>query len=343
MLKPTTVRRRAGLSTLLSLAIAMAGGLALPASAADIAPAHAHSFRFDIPRQSLDSALVAFSAITRTQVLVAGELTRGVQSPGLAGSFGQNEALSRLLAGTGLSARFVDADTVTLEKPQAGNGALELGATTIISNQLGAITEGSQSYTPGTIATATRLVLTPRETPQSISVITRQEMDDFNLTSIDDVMRRTPGVSVATLDTERTDYYARGFAINNFQYDGIPMQRSIGYSAGNTLSDMAIYDRVEVLKGSTGLLTGSGDPGATINLIRKKPTYEFQGHASIGAGTWDNYRSELDLGGPLNESGTVRGRAVAAYQDKQSHLDHYQRKTSVFYGVLELDLSPEPC
>ncbi|MGO4781616.1 TonB-dependent siderophore receptor, partial [Lysobacter sp. 2RAB21] len=57
----------------------------------------------------------------------------------------------------------------------------------VTANQLGTVTEGSGAYTPGTIATATRLVLTPRQTPQTISVITRQEMDDFGLTGIDDV------------------------------------------------------------------------------------------------------------------------------------------------------------
>ncbi|MCY1288147.1 Ferripyoverdine receptor [compost metagenome] len=336
-----SVVRRAGLPALLSLAAALVISPAPSTLVAETRQAQSSTYRFDIPAQSLDGALATFSMATRVQVLVSGELTRGLHSPGLSGSYGQTEALSRLLAGTGLAARFVDGDTVTLERTVEAGGALELGATAITSNQLGAITEHSQSYTPGTIATATRLVLTPRETPQSISVVTRQEMDDFNLTAIDDVMRHTPGVSIVTLDSERTDYYARGFAIQNFQYDGIPMQRNSGYSSGNTLSDMAIYDRVEVLKGATGLLTGSGDPGATINLIRKKPTSELQGHGTLGAGSWDNYRTELDFSGPLTDSGNVRGRAVAAYQDKHSHLDRYQRKTSVFYGILEVDLSPD--
>jgi outer membrane receptor for ferric coprogen and ferric-rhodotorulic acid len=147
-------------------------------------------------------------------------------------------------------------------------------------------------------------------------------------------------VSVVTYDSERTVYYARGFAINNFQYDGIPMLRDSGYSAGNTLSDTSIYDRVEVLKGATGLLTGSGDPGATINLVRKKPTREFQGHATLGAGSWGSYRGELDLSGALNEAGSVRGRVMAARQDRHTQLDHYSRDASVFYGILEADLGP---
>ncbi|NER61627.1 TonB-dependent siderophore receptor, partial [Pseudomonas sp. MAFF212428] len=102
-----------------------------------------------------------------------------------------------------------------------------------------------------------------------------------------------------------------------------------------------IYDRVEVLKGATGLLTGAGSLGATINLVRKKPTADFKGHFTLGAGSWDNYRSEIDLSGPLTDSGNVRGRAVAAYQDKHSFMDHYQRKTNVYYGILEFDLSPD--
>lgn len=111
-------------------------------------------------------------------------------------------------------------------------------------------------------------------------------------------MEHTPGVSIVTYDSERTEYYARGFAIQNFQYDGIPMMRDSAYSAGNTLSDMVMYDRVEVLKGATGLLTGAGTPGATINLIRKKPTRGFQGHVTASAGSRDSYRTEIDLSGP---------------------------------------------
>jgi len=208
----------------------------------------------------------------------------------------------------------------------------------VTANQLGTVTEYSGSYTPGTIATATRLVLSPRQTPQSISVITRQEMNDFGLNGIDDVMKVTPGISIVTYDSERTEYYARGFAVQNFQYDGIPMARDSAYSAGNTLSDMAIYDRVEVLKGATGLLTGMGDPGATINLIRKKPTHAFTGRVGLGIGSWDSYRAEVDVSGPLTESGRVRGRAVAAQQDKHSNVDHYQRTNKVFYGILEADI-----
>ncbi|WP_245362800.1 MULTISPECIES: TonB-dependent siderophore receptor [Pseudomonas] len=308
-------------------------------------PAHADDGnvrQYHIGAGDLGAALTRFASESGVVLSFDPTLTRGQATTGLDGAYAVDTGLQVLLANSGLQAVREDDGRYSLRPRLSDASVLELGTTEIVSNQLGTISEGTGSYTPGSIATATRLVLTPRETPQSITVVTRQHMNDFGLNSVDDVMRHTPGITVSAFDTERSNYYARGFSINNFQYDGIPSTaRNVGYSAGNTLSDMAIYDRVEVLKGATGLLTGAGSLGATINLVRKKPTAQFQGHASLGVGSWDNYRSELDLSGPLTESGNVRGRAVAAYQDKQSFMDRYSRKTPVYYGILEFDLSPD--
>lgn len=334
---------RALRAALLSLTLAGPLAVVLPQSA-HAQSASLHSYR--IPAGPLDAALTGFAAAANITLSFAAEQTRDLRTAGLNGEYTPAAGLARLLAGSGLEAvhrgagNYVLRTAAKAEADSAGSSETTLASVRVTANQLGEITEGSGSYTPGAIATATRLVLTPRETPQSISVVTRQEMDDFNLTSIDAVMSHTPGVSIVTYDSERTEYYARGFAIQNFQYDGIPMRRDSSYSAGNTLSDTAIYDRIEVLKGATGLLTGTGDPGATINLIRKKPTRNFQGEVSLSAGTWDTYRTQLDLSGALNPAGSLRGRAVAAYQDKHSQMDGYERKTSTLYGILEADLSP---
>ncbi|WP_188394899.1 TonB-dependent siderophore receptor [Oxalicibacterium flavum] len=299
---------------------------------------------YTIPAGSLAEALSLFAQQSGTPLSFEADRLQGLQTRGLQGNYSVERGYYVLLQGSGFRIGKTPAGYVLLPAASnAGDAAPDdsvLPQVTVMANQLGEISEGTGSYTAGAIATATRLVLTPRETPQSVSVITRQKMDDFNLTSIDSVMAHTPGISIVTWDSERTEYYSRGFAIQNFQYDGIPMQRDSAYSAGNTLSDMAIYDRVEVLKGATGLLTGSGDPGATINLVRKKPTRQFQGHVAVGAGSWDNYRTEVDVGGAVNESGSLRARAVATYQDRHSHLDRYQRDTTVFYGILEADLGP---
>ena len=288
----------------------------------------------------LGKALSQFGVQAGVTISFDTEQARHLTTGGLQGAYSVEEGLARLLANSGLQAQRQSNGGYVLVTATA-QAALELGATQVTANQLGTVTEDSGSYTPGTIATATRLVLTPRQTPQSISVVTRQAMDDFSLKSIDDVMRYTPGITVATYDSERTAYFSRGFAIQNFQYDGIPILQDAQYSSGHTLTDTVMYDRVEILKGATGLLTGAGGSGGTINMVRKKPTSAFKGYIDLGAGSWDNYRSEIDISGPLTETGNVRGRAVAAYQDKHTFLDHYQRKTNVYYGILEFDLSPD--
>ncbi|WP_309475118.1 TonB-dependent siderophore receptor [Pseudomonas donghuensis] len=248
-------------------------------------------------------------------------------------------AIALCAASAGLHAATPEDDTEPVDVHH--HHVWELGETRVISNQLGTITEGNGSYTPGTIATATRLVLTPKQTPQSISVVTRQFMDDFNLNAIDEVMRHTPGITVSRLDSERTTYYSRGYSIQNYQYDGIPTLDNGVNAAGNNLSDTAIYDRIEVIKGANGLLSGAGKPGAAINFVRKKPTADFNAHIGASGGSWDNYRSELDVSGALNDSASVRARAVAAFQDKHSFQDHYERKTSVYYGIVEMDLDDD--
>ncbi|WP_455929670.1 TonB-dependent siderophore receptor [Pseudomonas fluorescens] len=313
---------------------AIAFALALPVAGY----VQAQEVELNVPAQPLGSALQEFGRQTNLQVLYSPTDVEGKRSHAIKGKLQPGQAMTTLLTGTGIS---YDLQGSSFTISAAKTSALELGATQVTANQLGTITEGSGSYTPGTIATATRLVLSPRETPQSISVVTRQAMDDFNLKSIDDVMRHTPGITVAAYDSERTSYFSRGFAIQNFQYDGIPILQDAQYSSGHTLTDTVIYDRVEILKGATGLLTGAGGPGGTINMVRKKPTSEFKGYVDLGAGSWDNYRSEIDVSGPLTETGNVRGRAVAAYQDKHSFLDHYQRQTNVYYGILEFDLAPD--
>ncbi|WLH86702.1 TonB-dependent siderophore receptor [Pseudomonas sp. FP2338] len=339
---PSNPRGRFGLlkSAPLSLAIFAASTLSTHLAQADTVNVAAQAY--DIPAGPLGTSLNRFAQQAAVAIVFQPQALEGLQSPGLKGTFATQDGFDRLLQGSGYRA-VKGAQGYALQAiATASSGTMELGPTEVTATQLGNVTEGTGSYTPGTIATSTRLILTPKQTPQSVSVVTRQHMDDFGLNNVDDVMRHTPGITVSAFDTERSNYYARGFSINNFQYDGIPSTaRNVAYSAGNTLSDMAIYDRVEVLKGATGLLTGAGSLGATINLVRKKPTADFQGHATLGAGSWDNYRSELDVSGPMTDSGNVRGRAVAAYQDKRSFMDRYSRKSPTYYGIMEFDLSPD--
>ena len=138
--------------------------------------------------------------------------------------------------------------------------------------------------------TATKLGISIKETPQSVRVVTRALMDDFSLDDVNQVLETTPGVSVEKIETDRTYYKARGFDILNFQVDslGLPQERG---SLQGTL-DTAIYQRIEVVMGANGMMTGAGNPSATVNFIRKRPTADLRADVSVTAGSWSNKRVE---------------------------------------------------
>ncbi len=213
--------------------------------------------------------------------------------------------------------------------------AYELGATSITAEGLGTTTEHTGAYTTGSMSTATKLNLSIKETPQSISVISRQQMDDFNLNTLTDALRQTTGVTVQHLDSDRASYSSRGYSISNFQIDG--MLNTFGRMKSD--ADTIIYDRIEVVRGATGLTTGAGDPSATVNMIRKRPTTEWQAKTGVSGASHDNYYSYIDVAGPLAFDGRLRGRTVLAYRDSQSFRDSYAMQREVGYGILEADLT----
>ncbi|HEY0332711.1 MAG TPA: TonB-dependent siderophore receptor [Stenotrophomonas sp.] len=184
-------------------------------------------------------------------------------------------------------------------------------------------------------STTTRLPITVRQTPQSISVVDAQQLQEQSLFDIDEVMRNIPGVNVSFYDTQRPLYYARGFQITDFQVDGLPT-----YS-GNTNQeyDTAFYDRIEVIRGANGLLSGTGVPSATVNLFRKRPGKEFDASFAVSAGSWDYRRMQADVNAPLTHDGRFRARAVAAYEDRDYYYDRYHEQKSAAMAVLEGDLT----
>ncbi|AIZ32697.1 TonB-dependent siderophore receptor [Pseudomonas parafulva] len=230
------------------------------------------------------------------------------------------------------------ANAMAEDAPNAG--VLELGATEISDNRLGSTTEGTTSYTTGAMETATKLPLSLRETPQAVTVVTRQRMDDQNMTSINDVARYTPGLFLnQSSGPGRQTYTARGFDVDNLMYDGIPSAYT-GWVVG-AQPNLAMFDRVEVVRGATGLVTGAGTPSAAINLVRKRPLPGQAVTLTGAAGTWDNYRGELDASSPLNDSGTLRGRVVTSWQDSNGFRDGQQENHGLFYAVSEADLSDD--
>ncbi|WP_164136429.1 TonB-dependent siderophore receptor [Stenotrophomonas maltophilia] len=216
------------------------------------------------------------------------------------------------------------------------DGTAESSARTLDTVKVTADGEIPSSYTVKNARSATRLDLSLRETPQSVTVITRQRLDDMGLFSLSDVMGQVTGVSVSVTDSERINYVSRGYTIDNFQIDG--MLNTFGGSV-KTNTDNVIYERIEVIRGATGLTTGAGDPSGTISMIRKRPTDTFQMGANLTVGRWGNRRLEADLGGPVAWDGRVRARVVAAKQQSDSFRDVYSLDKDVFYGIVQADLS----
>ncbi|KFZ36638.1 porin [Shewanella mangrovi] len=191
-----------------------------------------------------------------------------------------------------------------------------------------------------TIDTATGLGLTLQETPQSVSIITDERIRDQALNTVVDVVNNSVGLSSSKTDNVRNGFSARGFTIQNYQIDGVPLSWSLGGDAGETVSDVSLYERVEVVRGATGLLTGAGDPSASINLVRKHAdATELSGYLQLDAGSWNKKQLTADVGSKLNSDGSIRGRLVAKYVDNDSFQQYYEDHKTILYGVVDADIT----
>ncbi|WP_338647035.1 TonB-dependent siderophore receptor [Pseudomonas sp. ML2-2023-3] len=298
----------------------------------------ADSHTFNIPQQPLASALNRLAAQSGLQVIFDGTLVVGKSSPGVVGTKEPEVALAEVLKGSGLTWRATGGNSVMLEKPPESGSTLQLGETSIQGRVMGEVTENTGSYTTGAMQTATKLPLTLRETPQSVSVVTRKRMDDKAMTTISDVVQSAPGIYLNNSGgAGRPTFSARGFDVDTIMYDGFPT--SFLTYLPSSEANLAMYDRVEIVRGATGLAQGAGSPAGAINLIRKRPPHEFQATLTGSAGSWDDYSSTLDIGGPLNENGTLRARTVISRQDANSFRDSVESDADLFYGVVDADLS----
>ncbi|HHA2687087.1 TPA: ferric-rhodotorulic acid/ferric-coprogen receptor FhuE [Stenotrophomonas maltophilia] len=202
--------------------------------------------------------------------------------------------------------------------------------------------ERAEGYSVRRTSAGTRFDLAPRQIPQSISIISHQRIEDQNLDDIIDVLANTTGVTSTQSDSERTEFYARGFYIDAYQFDGLPTQMVQNWSYGDSGLDLALYDRVEVVRGATGLLSGAGNPSASVNLIRKHAdSAELNGSVSVNVGSWGRTRTTVDVGSALNASGTVRGRVIGSYLDTDGQMDRYNQRKTLGYAVIDADLTPD--
>lgn len=180
---------------------------------------------------------------------------------------------------------------------------------------------------------ATGLDLEIKETPQSISVVTSEQMRDFRTTSINEALRMATGITVDEWETNRTSYSVRGFDIANTQVDGVGMPNGWGIVTGAV--DTYGYEKVELIRGANGLLTGVGNAAGTINFVRKRPTNEKKGEVNASYGSWNTKRIEADYSTPLNEDKSWAARIVAAREEGDSWLRSNSKERTFLYGVVD--------
>ena len=334
------------------LALAAALSLAAMGASAQVAPAPGQpAVALSIAAQPLAQALNDLARQSRMELMVQPALVAGRSAQAVNGSLTVREALDRLLAGSGLVG-VIEGTSIVVRRPPAAasSGAAGAAGETSLAEvkvqaqaEPSALTEHSGSYTTRQAGTSTPLGLSLRETPQSVSVITRQRMEDQGLTQLSDVVVQTPGLVFSQSGNQGSDtspIYSRGFSVNTYMIDGV-RQTDSNYSSIFQTNDMAMFDRVEVVRGASGLMNGIGTPGAAINMIRKRPTADFQASVRAEAGSWNHVRTEADIAGPINASGSVRGRLVAAAQDNDSYIDRLKERKKLLYGAVEADLTAQ--
>ncbi|MCB5185761.1 TonB-dependent receptor [Methylobacillus gramineus] len=297
---------------------------------------------FDIPAGSLTSVLNSFAQATGVVLSFDPALTAGKSSNGLKGSYTLKQGFDALLLNSRLQVAPTADGGYTLKTvpttSMQGNPAVLPEVAVSANVEADATTENSQSYTSNLVSMGKgqqRL----RDIPQSISIVTRQRIEDQNMTTVAEAMEQTTGVTVVSYGSGTSGLMMRGYQIQAIQVDGIAVNTDQG-TWGNSSFDLATYDRVEVLRGAAGLLQGAGEPGGTINLVRKRALSEFAIKTNFLAGSWDTYRGEFDVTGALDGEGRLRGRLVAMYDDRGSFINHVNSRKPLLYGTLEYDLAP---
>ncbi len=307
---------------------------------------------YNVPAGPLGTALLAFGQQAGIQFTVDITVTKGKRTAGIRGSMNAEQALGALLGGTGLTYRFTGPRTVEIETLPVTGDTRMLGPVRIEGAESGralagingssdaTATENSGSYTPEATALVSKTATALKDTPQSVSVMTRQRLDDQNLTDFRSVMEQLPGITVRQgANNLSNDFYSRGFEVRTYRVDGgAPASTAYFYQPN---FDMAMYDHVELLRGSDGMYSGYGEPGGIVNLVRKRPLDHNQALLDLQVGSWNDRRVSLDVTGPIPSLDGVRGRLVAVHQEQDFFYDVADVDNSMVYGVLETNVTDE--
>ena len=298
--------------------------LALLVAAIYSGSAFAQTKPIDISAQSLGGALTSLATQSGIQILFNADEVKGTKSVALHGQIAPEEALRKLLEGSGFVFGNTGKGTYVVQKLSVSESAAKVLPEVLVT------ADAVHGYKAAKATVAGKSAQTLREIPNSVSVLTRQQMDDQDMVSMVDAMQQITGVTVITNDNLTSQYLARGYGLG-VMYDGVTSFNGMNPSHQ---FDLPLYERIEVLRGPAGVLRGVGEPGGVVNLVKKRPKDTFGLSWGTSAGSWDNYRAEGDITGPLNADKSLRGRLIVSDEERRVFYDHAQSKQGWGVGLL---------
>ncbi|WP_339532332.1 TonB-dependent siderophore receptor [Pseudomonas mucidolens] len=318
------VRPMHPLALSVALAFAAIPLFTVQASWADERSSAVHSF--SIPAGDLSQALNGFAEQAGLVLAFDPALTRGKRSNGLNGQFSRDAALAHLLAGSGLRAEALSAQRYRIETIPQAEGAVELQATTISGAYQSESPTGPVSgYVATRSLSGTKTDSALIETPQSISVVTKDQMRAQNAESLNQILRYSAAVVPETrgATASRLDQLTiRGFAPVTY-LDGLRVASSRDASPQKDAFDL---ERVEVLRGPASVLYGQGSPSGVINLVSKRPLDTPFHEVGVEYGTFNKKRTTFDLSGPLDDQGVYSYRVAGLFDDADGQVEHTETR-----------------
>jgi iron complex outermembrane recepter protein len=313
---------------------------------------------YHIPAQPLSNALLQFAAESKLELIVKSDKLRGFKSSGLDGSMTPAQALSQLLQGSGMTYRFVDANTVTIvppssnfiktantgqdTEPQTGGEGQVMPKVTVeadaeLRNPNYASDPYPNSYTATHATTATKTDTPIRDIPQSIQVIKRKVIDDRQALLITDLANNVSGVQRGGFDFG--DFPSQVYLIRGFE--GKSLINGFREEPSVNSYDITAVDRVDFLKGPGSVLYGQRGLGGQVNTVTKLPAADrhLWGRASFGS--FDLYRTELDVGGALPQNENLWGRMNFAYRNSGSYIDFHKDETAFLSPSFTWKITPD--
>jgi TonB-dependent siderophore receptor len=315
------------------------------------------TYRLKIPEQSLGDALQEFSRQSGVQIIFFSGVTEGLTAPALDGQYTMSAALGALLANSKLRFRVINAKTVevtntpTTQSVSKPGAAAQPRATKVRSNAGASNREpvGKSLEEVVVTGTAEGLVATRTATPlsaipQTVSIMSREQIRQENQTDLGDALARATGITVVQNTSMDELFYSRGYQITTFHVDGgAALTSRLGLGTRETFlgtPDLSEFDHIEVLRGADALFGGTGFPGGTVSMVRKRPLDEYTFALNVWGGNWNDQRIEVDVTGPLARDGALRGRLDGVYADRRYFYDNARLERRKIFAVLEYDFTP---